>query len=168
MIFQQQVNECNLIVNHFSSDPSLMVAPISSLPDASSNGLDNQLCTAEKILFIAEEVLKLSSGELSITDNWFEFGMDSIMATQLIYKINHRYPNTCISVSDVFKHASAQELALKVNKQSRNAEQDKSVVLAPVYKNRRTFPLSLQQQEIWNFIQNTPEVWPTRFLWSLQ
>ncbi|MFA1369913.1 SDR family NAD(P)-dependent oxidoreductase [Legionella pneumophila] len=156
MIFQQQVNECNLIVNHFSSDPSLMVAPISSLPDASSNGLDNQLCTAEKILFIAEEVLKLSSGELSITDNWFEFGMDSIMATQLIYKINHRYPNTCISVSDVFKHASAQELALKVNKQSRNAEQDKSVVLAPVYKNRRTFPLSLQQQEIWNFIQNTP------------
>ncbi|CAM4497040.1 MAG: 2-succinylbenzoate--CoA ligase [Legionella sp.] len=157
MIFQQQINEPNLIVNNFSRDPSLIIAPIASLPDDSANALDNKLCTAEKIQRIAEDVLKLSSGELSITDNWFEFGMDSIMATQLIYKINHRYPNTHISALDVFNYASAQELALKLREQSRDNEYDNSVVHAPVYQSRHTFPLSLQQQEIWNFIQNSPQ-----------
>ncbi len=157
MIFQQQINEPNLIVNNFSRDPSLIIAPIAALPDDSENALDNKLCNAEKMLIIAEEVLKLSSGELSSTDNWFEFGMDSIMATQLIYKINHRYPNIRVSAQDVFNHASAQELALKLREQFKNTEQDKSVVQPPVYKNRLTFPLSLQQQEIWNFIKNSPQ-----------
>ena len=161
LIFQQQINEPNLIVNHFSREPSLIVAPLTSLTDDTSddsvNARDHKLCTAEKILQIVEEVLKLSSGELSVTDNWFEFGMDSIMATQLIYKINHRYPNTRISAPDVFNHASAQELALKLNEQSKDSEQDKSVVHTAVYKSRSTFPLSLQQQEIWNFIQNSPQ-----------
>lgn len=158
LIFQQQINEPNLIVNHFSKIPSLIVTPVVSLPDDSADALDNKLCTAEKILSIVEEVLKLSSGDLSVTDNWFEFGMDSIMATQLIYKINHKYPNTRISAPDVFNHASAQELALKLNEQSRNSEPDKRVAQAPVYQSRRTFPLSLQQQEIWNFIQNSPQI----------
>ncbi|WP_133137432.1 type I polyketide synthase [Legionella rowbothamii] len=157
MVFQHQINEPNLIVNNFSRDPSLIIVDASSSDD-SSNALDkSKVCTAEKILAIAEEVLKLSSGELSITDNWFEFGMDSIMATQLIYKINHRYPNTRISSQDVFNHASAQELVLKLNEHSKNPVQDKSVIQSPAHQTRRTFPLSLQQQEIWNFIQNSPQ-----------
>lgn len=160
LIFQQQINEPNLIVNNFSRDPSQIVAPIASIANVSADDdftQDNKLCAAEKILRIAEEVLKLSPGELSITDNWFEFGMDSILASQLAYKINRRYPNTRIAAPDVFNHASAQELALKLGEQSRDSEQNKGVEQPLAYKARSTFPLSLQQQEIWNFIQNSPQ-----------
>ena len=155
-VFQKQVNETNLIVSHFLQAPALIEEHLSSArEDFKGYAEDTKVCNAENILAIAVDVLRLAPGDLSITDNWFEFGMDSIMATQLVYKINRKYTNTRISAKDVFNHASAQQLALKLGEQSKDIFDDKLLAQTTVYKTTHTFPLSLQQQEIWNFIKNS-------------
>lgn len=158
-VFQTQINEPNLIVSHFLHAPALVTKSLSSTSEQSiQSGEDIKKGTAESILAIVEEVLRLAPGELSSTDNWFEFGMDSIMATQLISKINRKYTNAHISSKDVFNHASAQQLAFKLDEATKEVVPETSLVSRSIgYRPTHTFPLSLQQQEIWNFIKNSPK-----------
>ncbi|STX51008.1 Polyketide synthase module [Legionella busanensis] len=152
-VFQSQIKEYNLIISHFLQLPN---QPPKEEPIYEGNISHNkEVSLTETILTIAEETLRLAPGELSIHDNWFKSGMDSIMASQLAYKINHKYPEAQTSAKDIFNYASVQELAINIKEHISENNVDR-LDDKHVYQQMNTLPLSLQQQEIWNFIKNSP------------
>lgn len=110
----------------------------------------------EVIVQQIEEVLHLQRGELVLDANWFELGMDSIMATQLMHKINALYPWAELHSKDIFHYHNAQDLIDRVRQKEPLTPCIEEVAQskAPIYS---TLPLSLQQQEIWQYIRQTKE-----------
>lgn len=98
----------------------------------------------------------MAAGDLSVHDNWFEAGMDSIMAAQLAHQLNRKYNRKCLTAKDIFTDSSAAQLAKKIHQALQDSQR---ALTEPVGSSRfpKTTPLSLQQQEIWNFLKQSTE-----------
>ncbi|WED42066.1 type I polyketide synthase [Legionella cardiaca] len=154
-IFKKQIQFPQLILGHFLK-PLDEIASLTEPQEENeeNNEFDATTVKAEDILKISQEILGISSGDLSMQDNWFDVGMDSIMAAQLAHQINRKYKRKCIVAKDIFTYASAELLAKKINQTS---PENYASLSEQVRVRATTFPLSLQQQEIWNFLKQTPE-----------
>ena len=67
--------------------------------------------TEKKISIIIEELLGISP--ISITDNFFDLGCDSLTALRM--QIDLLNENINVSYSDIFKYSSIKELALRID-----------------------------------------------------
>nr|WP_267313971.1 condensation domain-containing protein [Legionella antarctica] len=106
----------------------------------------------ETINQLAQKVLKVDL-LLKTSQNWFEIGMDSIMASQLAYSINRIYPEAKVTSKDIFQHASSEELTdFVIPKLEPLNHAPLSVATA-----RNQLSISLQQQEVWNYLQTTQD-----------
>lgn len=70
--------------------------------------------TEKKISLIIEQLLGVSP--ISITDNFFDIGCDSLTALRMQIDLLNEGIN--VSYSDIFKHSSIKELALKIDSES--------------------------------------------------
>ncbi|MCE3268251.1 MAG: amino acid adenylation protein, partial [Burkholderiales bacterium] len=66
-----------------------------------------------KILTIFTEVLNISNHQISITDNIFKFGADSITSIQIVNKLRQRL-NLSVRIEDIFNHKTIRDLYDKV------------------------------------------------------
>ncbi|MDI9818483.1 MULTISPECIES: type I polyketide synthase [unclassified Legionella] len=157
-LFKMQAEENKILLSNF------LVAPVGPVENRDittiSNSIndedklsDEKTCSADDILTLVQKILRISAEELSIHDNWFEVGMDSIMATQLAHKINLRCKAKVVSSKDIFNYASAEELARKIHHESESNNHNSTNETIPQLATN--IPLSLQQQEIWNFIKKS-------------
>lgn len=107
--------------------------------------------SAEQINRLAHKVLKADNEQWPLNQNWFEVGMDSIMAGQLAFALNKQIAGLSISAKDIFKYAQADKLYEYISNQHRS-----SIIDTPVIAQSHTIALSLQQQEIWNYLKSAP------------
>ncbi|WP_131762519.1 type I polyketide synthase [Legionella jamestowniensis] len=153
LILGAQEKENNIIIAQFNGDINAIEeeghsAQSTVVESDEENVLESQ-CVAADILKIVQQILKLTTDELSVSDNWFEAGMDSILAAQVVYKINTKCRGNVVTSKDIFRYSTAEELAQKINS---TALSKKTVIAKEIHPN--STPLSLQQQEIWNFLKH--------------
>ena len=91
---------------------SLPVPQISS----SSNIIKPETPTEIKLVNLFEKLLCISP--ISITDNFFEIGGDSILALKLQIELLNQ--NIEITYADIFKYSTVKELALKIDSTSKS------------------------------------------------
>lgn len=119
------------------AEPALVVASIS--------------LSVEQINRLAHKVLKADNEQWPLDQNWFEVGMDSIMAGQLAFALNKQVAGLSISAKDIFKYAQADKLYEYISSQHVSSIKNPSVIVQS-----HTIALSLQQQEIWNYLKTAP------------
>lgn len=158
-VVKQQLACPQLIVGHFLK-PLDELDSVTEAAQASEVGRDEagdgKVVRAEDILKSAQGILCVAAGDLSIHDNWFEAGMDSIMAAQLAHQLNRKYQKKCLTAKDIFTYSSAAQLAEKIHQALQDAQASPAQSMGRA-RLARTVPLSLQQQEVWNFIKKSPE-----------
>lgn len=101
-----------------------------------------------------KQVLKLGANFILEKDkNWFTLGMDSIMAGQLAFAINKKLPGLALSSKDIFQYSDVNLLRAFIKER---APKSSSTELPeqPIISGH-TLPLSLQQQEVWNYLKTT-------------
>ncbi|KTC97829.1 Polyketide synthase module [Legionella erythra] len=152
-VFKQQLDCPQLIVGHFSKP---LEGKVLSAEPSARDGRDETVVRPEDILTVAQDILCVAAGDLSVHDNWFEAGMDSIMAAQLAHQLNRKYNRKCLTAKDIFTDSSAAQLAKKIHQALQDSQR---ALTEPVGSSRfpKTTPLSLQQQEIWNFLKQSTE-----------
>ncbi len=129
-------------------------SPANSLATTVNEPLTTHISlTKECINQLAQKVLKVDPTLLNTRQNWFEMGMDSIMANQLAYSINRTCPDAKVTSKDIFQHACAEQLTDYLNNK---IVPIKSLPLATTQYIKQ-LPISLQQQEIWNYLQTTQD-----------
>ncbi|MCL9683044.1 type I polyketide synthase [Legionella maioricensis] len=127
--------------------------PASPLVSAAGEPPVTNLALAkETINQLAQKVLKVESF-LKTSQNWFEMGMDSIMANQLAYSINGIYPQAKVTSKDIFQHACTEALTDFLNNRIVPNKLDPLAATLGI----KQLPISLQQQEIWNYLQTTQD-----------
>lgn len=144
-----------IVANFLSDDVSATQAkqvhtetlPTNSLDKIPATGKGE--CSVEEILYMVQKILKAGKNDLLESHNWFEAGMDSILATQLVHQINKRYEENIVSFKDIFQYASAKELAKQIQERLTGYKKQKSTSPAA-----NTIPLSLQQLEVWNYLNS--------------
>lgn len=157
-VFKKQIQIPQLILSHFLKPLNKLKQPDEKIDEEiiEKNINDTEAVSAEAILKISEAILGVPSGDLSIQDNWFEAGMDSIMAAQLSHQVNQKYKKKFITAKDIFSYASAEQLATKIQHDLQEKNENVSEEHGK-YKSTTTSPLSLQQQEIWNYLQKVSD-----------
>lgn len=155
-IFQQQVKSPKLIITDILkpiNEFQMIKKGIEQTERVTDD--DGGTINTDVILKIAQKVLGAGSGDLSIQDNWFELGMDSIMAAQLAVKINQQLNQKLITAKDIFSYSSVALLVEKIlkAKEVESQQQNQTQIEQELQSQTTTSPLSLQQQEIWRFIQ---------------
>ena len=109
--------------------------------------------TEKKISIIIEELLGISP--ISITDNFFDLGCDSLTALRI--QIDLLNENINISYSDIFKYSSIKELALRIDSGGAEptiniSEYDYSKINELIYKNNEAALEKIKFNDIGNVI----------------
>lgn len=109
---------------------------------------------------LVKQILKLDAGfVLEENKNWFSLGMDSIMAGQLAFAINKKLPGLTLSAKDIFQYSDIKVLSNHISERLKNTP----LIEEPKQTARygHVLPLSLQQQEIWNYLKtaNNPKAY---------
>jgi amino acid adenylation domain-containing protein/thioester reductase-like protein len=94
--------------------------------------------TEEKLLNIFKSVLNVN--KMGTTDNFFEFGGDSLIAMKVQLKANNE--NISITYSDVFKYPTVKDLAIKVSSVTKKISISKATV-------RPYYPASSAQKRMY-------------------
>ena len=104
------------------------------------------------------KLLKLPTKELSLTDNWFDLGMDSMMAVQLINALKIKFENKLILTSnDIYINNNCSELADYLNSLINDlpAESPIEIIKNNTKTQRKSLSvLSFQQLEIWEYLKS--------------
>ncbi|WP_392536591.1 SDR family NAD(P)-dependent oxidoreductase [Legionella sp. 227] len=153
-VVKEKVGINKVIVANFLNDNASATHEEAMHTQTSSNDSANitptpgkKECRVDDILHMVQKILKADDDSLSRSHNWFEAGMDSIMATQLVHQVNKKYKDNIVSFKDIFQHASAEELATQIQ-----ARLTDYIAQENTFPTANTIPLSLQQQEVWNFL----------------
>ncbi len=160
-LFKYKYAEPQLISAEFSKPPKVaFLEKAHAIADKSENIMNKNFDLASTV----SKLLKVDQGELKENDDWFSFGMDSILATQLANIINNFFNTSIINAIDVLENATIQALStILETKQHSLINTQKN----PDAKKTKSLPLSLQQQEIWNFLKNSknhlPYLIPVQF-----
>ncbi|HRD68968.1 MAG TPA: SDR family NAD(P)-dependent oxidoreductase [Legionella sp.] len=143
------------------NNPKLLSSPPENSPHDTLELIPENHSIEIQLLKIARNALHATNEELMAEDNWFKAGMDSLMASQLVFKINKIYPGVNINAADLFKHPSAIKLAQKIKNTSITSKK----LTLPSSSSTRLSPLSMQQQEIWNYCKGSS---PATYLIPIQ
>lgn len=107
----------------------------------------------EMIKELASQVLKINLDKLQNKKNWFELGMDSIMSGQLAFAINKFYPNAGLTAKEIFQFPDADTLCQYLKNKMQEQTPAKITSQNGLFCHNHSIPLSLQQQEIWNYLK---------------
>ena len=110
----------------------------------------NQL--EEETLKIWSAILSVGASEISVTNNFFRLGGDSILAIKLLLKLNDRFHKD-ISVADIFNNSSIRELARFLKNKKHNP--DFKSVKKYKFINPEHQLLSFAQERLWFIEQYT-------------
>ncbi|MDP3268674.1 MAG: SDR family NAD(P)-dependent oxidoreductase [Legionella sp.] len=155
------VLSCLDVVKMGVNNPKLLNSPLENATNDLEQLSPENHSIESQLLKIARITLHATNEELMAEDNWFKAGMDSLMASQLVFKINKMYPGVNINAADLFKHSSAAQLAQKI----KNTSVTFKKLTQPSFPPSRLSPLSMQQQEIWNYCKGSS---PGTYLIPLQ
>ncbi len=102
---------------------------------APSNAIEEELC------YIWADTLKIEYAKISVLDDFFKLGGNSLMVIRLINQINQKYSIT-LSIASFFNHRTIKKLALYLEH-----PETKAIIIEPVITN--TSNLSFAQQRLW-------------------
>uniref|UniRef100_UPI0030F99820 condensation domain-containing protein n=1 Tax=uncultured Wocania sp. TaxID=2834404 RepID=UPI0030F99820 len=102
----------------------------------------------QKLLNIWEDILNIKS--LSITDNFFEIGGDSILSIQIIAKA--RKAGLVIAPNQLFEHQTISELAMFVSLENETSKVTEAMVIGKV-------PLTPIQEWFFETHKTAPQYW---------
>ncbi|MCP5063168.1 MAG: amino acid adenylation domain-containing protein, partial [Ignavibacteriae bacterium] len=106
--------------------------------------------TEKKVITILKELLKNDS--INITDNFFEVGGHSLIATQLTGKIRKEF-QVDYPVRSIFEAIDISDIARSIEKLNNTSFPGNEI---PVLESRENFPLSFAQQRLWFLDQIEP------------
>lgn len=101
--------------------------------------------TEEKLLNLWKELFQNES--LSVLDNYFSVGGDSLVATKLLSEVQKQF-NRKISIAAVFEHPTVRALAAVLEKADKS-EMELPVVVAEPERQYEPFPLTDVQYAYW-------------------
>lgn len=107
----------------------------------------------EMLVNISTELLGLN--DISLTDNFFDLGGHSLMATRLVARLRKAF-NTEISLKDIFDACDIRDLAKKIILQQQSNEKRLPEVI-PAKQADARYPLSYSQHRLWFLHEIDPE-----------
>ncbi|KAM3513239.1 hypothetical protein MY11210_003105 [Beauveria gryllotalpidicola] len=113
------------------------LASKNTLPTAAAGGQDKKESagvapTTDMEAMLCEEFANILGMDVGITDNFFDLGGHSLMATRLAARIGHRL-NTTISVKDIFSHPVLFQLSAKLEVSQLESSSEGTDIKMPDY-----------------------------------
>lgn len=156
-LFKLALPQTNILMADFGTTPQVSTDTwVNQILFPDSRNAEKQVEKSDPVaivLGVASDVLGVDLSELNPTDDWFEYGMDSIMATQMVNAINSKFKGNVVSVQAIFSHSCASKLVENIEIPDSLHSDVKPRVDSKAQLNSQTMPLSLQQQEVWNYLR---------------